>query len=83
MEILMSKFNYETPYNAPQFPKQSIVMPELPVVAVLPRWVGASIVSVRCPYCGRKHRHYAPFRDGIRTADCGKGEYRIVDQRPA
>jgi len=39
------------------------------------------LVSVHCPYCGRRHGHGVPFGNLAtrhRLAECGRGEYAIV-----
>lgn len=42
---------------------------------------GARRIYAQCPYCGRTHTHLEvlhPESTGIRSANCGGGEYRLV-----
>lgn len=39
------------------------------------RVINNRIVVDVCPYCGWIHYHLPPIGDGIRLADCFKGEY--------
>lgn len=42
---------------------------------------------VKCPYCSKKHQHGGGYTDNpdslpaYRSAHCGKGEYKIVDNK--
>ncbi len=36
-----------------------------------------NIVVDDCPYCHRTHYHNPPIAEGVRMADCFKGEYLL------
>lgn len=42
-----------------------------------------ALVVDKCPYCGHSHRHilreHAGFSFGTRQAECGRGEYELID----
>jgi hypothetical protein len=35
-------------------------------------------ITVKCPYCKGEHSHNYPLGEGIRMAECMKGEYQLV-----
>jgi hypothetical protein len=40
-----------------------------------------STIIVTCPYCGQLHKHSLPLGDGVREADCLRGQYKINMER--